>query len=184
VEKTAYVLANPVAAGLVRSGREWPGLWSPPEQIGAPAATVLRPTTFFRPDGYMPERIELALATPPGFESREAFQDRLRRALATLEERSRSGLAAERRPFMGVAKVLAQRWWARPRGGEPRRELKPRVASRDKWKRVEALGRLREFLEAYRDAFATLRTGVRDVLFPAGTYGLRVLQGVRCGASA
>src|SRR5512138_850978 len=28
VAKTAYVLANPVAAGLVRSGREWPGLWS------------------------------------------------------------------------------------------------------------------------------------------------------------
>ena len=31
VEKAAYVLANPVAAGLVRHGREWPGLWSSPE---------------------------------------------------------------------------------------------------------------------------------------------------------
>ena len=35
VEKTAYVLANPVAAGLVRHGRDWPGLWSSPDQIGA-----------------------------------------------------------------------------------------------------------------------------------------------------
>ncbi|HSN14760.1 MAG TPA: hypothetical protein VLT61_09020, partial [Anaeromyxobacteraceae bacterium] len=28
LEKMVYVLANPVAAGLVRRGSEWPGLWS------------------------------------------------------------------------------------------------------------------------------------------------------------
>src|SRR5512147_1939816 len=35
IAKIAYVLANPVAAGLVRRGREWPGVRSAPEQIGA-----------------------------------------------------------------------------------------------------------------------------------------------------
>lgn len=35
LDKIAYVLANPVKAGLVRHGRQWPGLWSAPEQIGA-----------------------------------------------------------------------------------------------------------------------------------------------------
>ena len=30
LDKMAYVLANPVAAGLVRQGAEWPGLWSAP----------------------------------------------------------------------------------------------------------------------------------------------------------
>ena len=51
VDKTAYVLANPVAAGLVRSGRDWPGLWSAPEQIGADPIRIERPTIFFRPSG-------------------------------------------------------------------------------------------------------------------------------------
>jgi REP element-mobilizing transposase RayT len=183
VEKTAYVLANPVAAGLVRTAREWPGLWSAPEQIGASPAVVDRPETFFRPHGYMPAKIDFALATPPGFDSREAFQDRLREALVVLEERARRGLAAERKPILGVAGVLAQSCWARARGGERRRELNPRVACRDKWKRVEALGRLAEFLESYREALATLRAGVRDVLFPPGTYGLRVVHGVRCAVA-
>jgi hypothetical protein len=36
VDKTAYVLANPVAAGLVASGSAWPGLWSAPERSNRP----------------------------------------------------------------------------------------------------------------------------------------------------
>ncbi len=34
VAKAAYVLANPVDAGLVAAGSAWPGLWSAPERIG------------------------------------------------------------------------------------------------------------------------------------------------------
>jgi putative transposase len=184
VEKTAYVLANPVAAGLVRSGREWPGLWSSPEEIGSQAATVRRPTTFFRADGYMPASIGLALTTPPGFESREAFEERLGRALSQLEERAGRDLAEGGRTFLGAAKVLAQSWWARPQRRERRRELNPRVACRDKWKRIEALSRLSEFLDRYRGALAALRAGLDDVVFPAGTYRLRVLLEVCCAAPA
>jgi hypothetical protein len=58
------------------------------------------------------------------------------------------------------------------------------VAGRDKWKRVEALSRLQDFLRAYRDAWEALRAGARDVLFPAGTYWLRVAYGVSCAAPA
>ena len=64
------------------------------------------------------------------------------------------------------------------RGAE--RKLNPRVAARDKWKRIEALGRLAEFVEAYRAAWTRLKAGIRDVLFPAGTYWLRVAHGARC----
>jgi len=46
------------------------------------------------------------------------------------------------------------------------------------------LSRLTEFLRAYRDAWSAMRAGVRDVLFPAGTYALRVFHGVRCAAPA
>jgi putative transposase len=53
VEKVAYTLANPVAAGLVRRGRDWPGLWSAPEQLGTTLADIPRPRSFFRRAGPM-----------------------------------------------------------------------------------------------------------------------------------
>ena len=52
----------------------------------------------------------------------------------------------------------------------------------DKWRRIEALSRLVEFLRAYREAWAAFKAGARDVLFPAGTYLLRVVHGARCAA--
>jgi REP element-mobilizing transposase RayT len=64
VRKAAYVLANPVAAGLVQHGREWPGLWTAPEQLGAATLTAPRPKTFFRASGDMPESAELVLTIP------------------------------------------------------------------------------------------------------------------------
>jgi putative transposase len=57
------------------------------------------------------------------------------------------------------------------------------VAARDKWKRIEALGRLVEFRRAYREALARLRSGDRGVSFPRGTYLLRVHLGVACAAA-
>jgi REP element-mobilizing transposase RayT len=182
VDKAAYVLANPTAAGLVPRGRDWPGLWSAPEKIGAAPIAARRPATFFRSNGYMPETATLELTAPPGFDSPGDFGSRLALALVALEEKARRQLASGGRGFLGAARVLAQKPWARPAPGEPRRQLKPRVASRDKWKRIEVLTRLLDFLGAYREAWLAMRAGATDVLFPAGTYGLRVTCGVRCAA--
>jgi len=183
VDKAAYVLANPVAAGLVRTGREWPGLWSAPEQVGAEPLHVRRPRFFFRPSGSMPETADLELSPPPGFGSPAEFSAQLSEALAALEQAATGALEAEGRGFMGVTRVLAQRPFSRPALGEPRRKLNPRVAGRDKWKRIEALGRLVAFLRGYRAAWAAMRRGARDVLFPAGTYWLRVAHGVPCAGA-
>jgi REP-associated tyrosine transposase len=182
IEKAAYVLANPVAAGLVRHGRDWPGLWSAPEQIDAGAIQAQRPDTFFRRGGSMPERAELELTSPPGFDSPADFRDQLVAALVSCEDRAVAACASEGRRFMGAESVLVQNPTARPAQPEARRRLKPRVAGRDKWKRIEALSRLLAFLRSYREAWVALRAGARNVLFPAGTYWLRVAHGVRCEA--
>jgi putative transposase len=180
VDKAAYTLANPVAAGLVRRGRDWPGLWSSPDELGAGPATVKRPEGFFRQDGPMPESAALELTAPPGFASPAEFRDRVVAALAVHEGRAELAFASEGREFMGATQVLRQRPTARPAPCEPRRQLNPRVAGRDKWKRVEALSRLKHFLSAYRLAWSALRDGARDVVFPSGTYWLRVTLGLRC----
>jgi REP element-mobilizing transposase RayT len=183
VAKVAYVLANPVAAGLVRRGSEWPGLRTSPDDLGSAVLVARRPKHFFDPDGYMPEVVELALATPPGSVGAE-FRSLVSTAVHDLEEKHRRISAAEGRRFLGVARVLSQSPFARPPTGEPRFALEPRLAARDKWRRVEGISRLKSFLNEYREAWTKRRAGGANVVFPAGTYLLRILHGVQCAGAA
>jgi REP element-mobilizing transposase RayT len=176
VDKAAYALANPVAAGLVRSGRLWPGLWCPPERVGGEALEPRRPKHFFDEKGLLPEKARLKTTPPPGFTAEE-FRERLAARLAELEARAVKEHGGQ---FLGAVRVMAQKPTARPRPGEPRRGLSPRVATRDKWKRIEALGRLKEFLRRYRAALAERCAGSLEAVFPRGTYLMRVAQGVPC----
>jgi REP-associated tyrosine transposase len=178
LDKSAYVLANPVAAGLVRSARLWPGLWSAPEQIGGAALQIHRPKHFFDPKGGLPEVVSLQLTVPAGFESVDPFRDQLCAAVADRESRA----ARDRGDFVGVEEVLRRESTSRPSSVEPRRKLRPRVAARDPWKRIEALRRVVEFVRAYREAWARRREGDTDVVFPFGTYLLRVVHGVPCAS--
>jgi hypothetical protein len=176
VDKTAYLLANPVAAGLVRSARAWPGLWSAPEELGGGEVVARRPRVFFDPKGPLPETVSLKLAAPPGFASGEAFREQVKARYAEREARA----ARSRTGFLGVLKVLAQKPTGQPKSEERLRRLKPKVASRDRWKRLEVLGRLAEFVRAYREAWEARREGEPKVVFPEGTYQLRLLHGVAC----
>lgn len=175
-DKTAYALANPVAAGLVSSARMWPGLWSAPALLGVGRLEARRPKHFFDPEGALPERAVLELTPPPGFESAQAFREAVEGGLADRESAARRTF----RRFLGVARVLAQRATGRPASAAPHGRLRPRVASRDTRARIEALGRLRNFLGEYREAWEARREGLLGVLFPAGTYQLRVEHGVAC----
>jgi REP-associated tyrosine transposase len=183
LDKMVYVLANPVAAGLVRLGSEWPGLWSGPELIGRGPIVANRPKAFFREDGPMPVSASLQLRRAPGFESDGALADALRKRLGEAEDRAAADLEREGRATVGARRVLAQKPHARPAMGEPRRALSPRVACRNKWRRIEALQRLEEFGDAYRDALRKWRAGVRDILFPSGTWLMRVQHAALCAAS-
>lgn len=184
LDKMAYALANPVEAGLVRRAAEWPGLWSAPGRIGAGAREVRRPDHYFRKGGPTPATAQLELTCPRGFGSVKELRERLEDEVRRREDQATRRLEQEGRSFMGASQVLAQRPFARPAIGEPRRGLKPRVASRDKWKRVEAIERLRRFLAEYREAWRAFRGGARATVFPEGTYWMRVTCGVACWSSA
>jgi REP element-mobilizing transposase RayT len=182
LEKMVYVLANPVAAGLVRHGSEWPGLWSGPRQLGAVPIVTERPKEFFRVDSSMPTSAQIQLDRPPGFETEASFGEALSNGLRAAEDQAAVELGREGRSFLGVARVLAQKPSARPATGEPRRTLSPRVATRNKWKRIEALLRLAEFGRAYREALTAWKAGVREALFPPGTWQMRVQHAVACAS--
>jgi hypothetical protein len=73
---------------------------------------------------------------------------------------------------LGRRAVLAQSWCEGPVTVEPRRNLRPRIATRSQWPRIEALLRNRTFAVDYADARERWRNGLPAV-FPAGTCWLR-----------
>jgi REP element-mobilizing transposase RayT len=184
LDKAVYVLSNPVAAGLVSSGREWPGLWSPPEAIGGDAMQAKRPAFFFRKKSSMPETIALRLTAPPGFGSAENFRAQLVEALTAREREIGGAVASNGRTFLGRQRVLAQKPTDRPASEHQVGGLNPRIAGRDRWKRVEALRGLAEFRAKYREALRALRAKAPDALFPRGTYWLRIAHDVPCESAA
>jgi putative transposase len=183
VRKAAYVLTNPVAAGLVPRGADWPGLRSGVGQLGRAKIEAARPKLFFRERGNMPASAVLELAVPPGFSSADEFERRVAAASNEREEEFRRTRKAKGRGFLGRARVLAQDPLARAVSEEPHRKLNPSVAASDVGERVEALSLLRAFRRAYRSAWEEFRSGMRNTVFPAGTYLLRIQHGVRCAAA-
>lgn len=178
LDRCAYVLANPVTAGLVRRARQWPGLWSAPEQIGE-AQVFERPGHFFKKTGQTPKQASLVLEVPPGCGSVAEFRARLAAELKAREEK----VGRERQSFLGVARVLRQRVLGGPERPKPIRGLKPRFAARSHHRRMELARRLKEFLVDYQEALSAWRRGVRGVVFPAGTYLMRVQHGVACAGA-
>lgn len=181
LDRMVYTLTNPVKDGLVRSGSEWGGLTSYGMRFGT-KMVFRRPEKFFDKNGALPEEVEVEVSRPdilPELSDEELFVLLMRK----VKERERELLAAakeEGRRFLGMRRVLRRKHTDRPQSREPRFNLNPRVASRSKWQRIAALQRNKEWLGVYREAWEKFCAGVRDVLFPEGTYLMRVQYGVAC----
>jgi REP element-mobilizing transposase RayT len=208
LDKLAYVITNAVAAGLVASPAEWPGLRTLAEDVGVRTIEAARPSWFFaRPsddelvDGSararrrrmepdrepLPERVRLAITRPPGFDdlSDEGFRALLAERVAARvtelhERRAREGKSG----WLGVDAILAQHPDDSPGSAWPDGSLNPRVACRDKWRRIELLESEVAFWAEHAEARARFRAGERDVLFPEGTWWMRVHLGARCRNAA
>jgi REP element-mobilizing transposase RayT len=175
-DKAAYAITNPVTAGLVRRHQEWPGVI-----LCQPGSyRCRRPKVFFREHGPTPKALKLELAPLPIAGLARHTLERLGAIVQTREAQVRKAFRAEGRRFLGRANVLRQDPFASPRSAEPRRRLSPRVATRDKWRRIESLLRLKSFESEYRDARLAFEQGDREVVFPVGTYLLRRRFQVRC----
>lgn len=182
LDKMIYVYTNPVAAGLVKTMDEWEGPKSTPEQFLTRPDRASRPALYFRSKGKMPRSVQVALVRPPGFEhlSNEQYAAMLREGIAAREAEIAEEFASRGRGFLGMDGVLAQDWREAPKSQTPRRKLNPTVSAKDKQTRIHALMRRQIFLLEYREALQRWIDGARRVLFPAGTYLLRVTYRVRC----
>jgi putative transposase len=175
LDKMVYVLTNPL--GLVEKARDWPGASALDAIVNSRPVIARRPGHFFRDDeegGAMPETVTVTFVPPPALAHMEGAE--YVRLVRETVARSEEDAAARRREtgetVLGRTRVLAQRWQDRPADAEPRRELSPALACRDKWRRIERLGQNKLFQTLYRAAFQAFRAGLAAV-FPSGTWSLR-----------
>jgi hypothetical protein len=133
----------------------------------------------------MPDVVELVIHRPPGV--RPDLTDRELRAFIRKEvEQQQSDLAAEIRAtggtFLGMKRVLKADRHDAPKTPSGLFSIRPTVAAKDKQLRIEALRINKKFLAGHEAARLEFKSGNRDVVFPHGTYLMRVRYGCACAS--
>ena len=173
-EKIGYVLANPVASGLVRHADEWPGAKSRVADLGGGQMSAARPDYYFDAEhGGWPEHAELELALPPfvAAADADAWRDAVRASVAEHEERGRQEVADKGWKVLGAERAEAVSPYERATSYEPLVSRNPTFAVGGVAGAYKAaVQALREFAAAYDAAMEMWRAGLRDVVFPAGTW--------------
>jgi putative transposase len=180
--KIAYVATNPVAAALVSRPDEWPGLLRWRES----SESVGRPPVYFAKDGRSPDRLVLETRCAFNAQSKNAgrdWQDRLKTKITTRIAEIRRSMSAAGRQFLGRVRVLAQSIFDTALSPEAAQSYVPKIVAHDRELRERLLGELLDFRRAYRRALTDWRAGMRTVLFPTGTWWMRVHHGARAGDS-
>jgi REP element-mobilizing transposase RayT len=180
VEKIAYVLANPVAAGLVEHAHEWPGAKVLVEQVTGATLSAARPEVYLNPKNW-PAEARLDISLPPVIDASEAdvFREQVATELARLERQARAEVREQGREFLGAEPARTVPPTARATKEEPMIDRNPTFAvgrgQGDDW--LSAVAKVRGFRAAYRSALEQWRAGIRDVVFPVGTWSMGKFHG-------
>ncbi len=193
IEQISYMMANPVAAGAVKFVRSWPGAkgrW--PQQD----RTVKQPPRFFQDLPHVHgsktesgrEKINwaktatLRFTRPRGCDELTdnelalAINQAIDRRVKEAHEKHKNNPNAF--PGRRAVKEISRRTQAT--GEEPKRGAKrvPSIRCTDPERRIERLSGLRQWRANYRACMKEWPSN-RDVVFPYGTYKMRVIHGAR-----
>src|SRR5690606_7193653 len=122
---------------------EWEGATSANMRFGQ-VRRIVRPRKFFQDS--MPDEVELVLTRPAGF---EGLTDAQVLELVGADVARREAAHRKLGKVARMGGVLKQKWWECPESFDPRRQLRPTVAGKNKWARIEALQRAKEWLAEY-----------------------------------
>jgi putative transposase len=182
LDKMVYAYGNPAAADLVDTTEEWPGVNSYHASVTAGQLAAARPEFFFREDGGQPDSVTLPIARPQAFiaQTEAEWNDLLNARLRAVEAEHRARRVAAGTTVLGRKAILTQDPFGCPDGCAPRFGISPRIAGKNKWTRIEALQRCRDFLDSYARSIKAWLAGATDVVFPYGTYWMRRFARVIC----
>ena len=176
-----YLWTNPVAAGLVKRVKDWPGFKILPRHWG-------KTLWVRRPRGYhgrkSPEYVKITPLPPPGYE--EMTLSEVRRHFERLIREAEEKIHGERKGkrIIGKERVCGTDPFSCPRDlGKDRGGASPRFASKNRVLRERAEGRHQGFQDSYQRQRLKWRNGGRSsgsVRFPCGTVQLRKRAPIRC----
>ncbi len=186
VRQMAYAIANPSMAGAVRYSKDWPGAKTRVGDIGTRTIRIERPDFYLDPSNQdWPDTATLPIDMPDAlldeYGSVETAQEAIAREVRRLEQQARHKLAAEGRSFMGARRALRTPHTHRSSSREDFGARNPTFAAAGDADAARAAVRARRtFDAAYDVALAKWTAGNHTVLFPAGTWWMRVHHRARC----
>lgn len=182
LDKIGYVLANPVASGLVRYARDWPGAKSRLDELGGGHVRAKRPVVYLdATNERWPDEAVLDLALPSYLDAGDAtaWVDAVKQSVAEHEARGREVMDENGRKFLGAERAESVSPYDRATSSEPLRGRNPTFASgAAAGAFAGAVAALREFRAAYAAAMERWRAGSRGAVFPAGTWSMARVHSV------
>jgi hypothetical protein len=184
IEKCGYTIANPVDCGAVPYAREWPGFVTRPRDIGGKPIVVERPEGYFDENGSLPERVVVRFVLPARLVDK--YGDAGARQLIAdktdeLEREARRKVREKGHTFLGAAKVLKASPYRRAKAYEVFGAMRPNFSTKGGTKQdyIDEVQRRLAFHTAYRESWELWCAGDHDVVFPYGTWLMRVRFGAR-----
>jgi REP element-mobilizing transposase RayT len=168
LDKMAYVLLNPVSAGLVRSPGRWLGALSTLQTLQSGTIEAEHPRVWFKEDA--PQKVSLALRVPPCVSDRAGYLRALQALLKSRLSEVRAELRRQGRGYLGRVRVRKTRVTDQPTTKKPRFGRNPTFSALTRAAWLVAVKQLRAFRLAYRVAYEAWRRGDRSVEFPRGTW--------------
>lgn len=179
-----YDLTNPVKDGLVHDYRLWPGVKSRPGDWMQPARIVKRPRGLdFSARSRKHRDVKVKYVVPPALGDRplQRVVDDMHAHIHDVTRSIRADFKLQGRTWLGAKGVLAIHPFDVPRRPRIKGKRVPTFAAGGDIKLLKAgLKRVREFRQRYRECIQRFLAGARDVIFPAGTYLMRIRFGVCC----
>lgn len=180
INRLDYLIENPLAADLVKYLKDYPHIRVREDDI-LREIEIERPDFFFSPRTKLPKKVTLRFHKLPALShlSDEEYCKHIAERIKAAERRHIERRKRTGDTVMGCKRILKVRREDRPRKNRTWFKLRPQIAERNKRLRVAAIAALKEFRQRYREALAAWHAGQRDVLFPYGTWKMRIAFGVR-----
>jgi putative transposase len=184
LDKITYVLTNAVKHTLVEKPEQWPGLHCNVNLIGRQTFSAKRPDFFKNTTDFLATE-SFQLSIPPQLKSLglKKYQSLVKELVEEKLKQLKQERKENNQKVLGREAVLTQHHYDRPRQQEDSNPKKrPVIACKDKTLRAKVLLQIRIFQDSYREAWKLWKARAKDVVFPYGTYLMRVHHGVRCAS--
>jgi putative transposase len=178
IDHAAYIIVNPVEAELVSTAKKWPGLRVLASEMGRLEVRAKRPGFFYSSKGKMPEETVVRFTLPKVWDADpEELRLRISQECNLREMAIRERVRAKGRTFLGAKRVKRQSPQSKPKAALEQFGLIPHVACKDRALRKRMLEWRRERRKHYDETRALFAQGVKDLVFPEGTFVLHFHHG-------